>query len=228
MGYNKTMLRLTALSCVINEKTILDDINFDFTAQKFYCITGKNGSGKSTLLRAIMGLHPVVGQLYFEGQDISNFTTEQRAQLGFSYAYQRPVQFRGISVADLFKFRGLEAGQAIKYLGLVGLHSSYLSRHFDKSLSGGEQKRIELALSLSRPSKVYLIDEPEAGIDLWSFTQLVQLFKELKQQSQAIFIVASHHRDILALSDHLLLMDAGKIQRSGNYADIMELSHASA
>lgn len=194
-------------------KTILKDVSCVFEDNCLVAITGHNGSGKSTLTKIIMGiLTPTSGQIIFNGKDITNFSLTERAKLGLNYAFQQPVSFHGITVKELIDIAtGQENSipRACEYLSTVGLCAKeYLNRDFDRSLSGGEQKRIELALALAKKGEVLIFDEPEAGIDLWSFEKLNAIFKKNKS-----YIVVSHQEKLLSGADKILVMKNGQIEK---------------
>lgn len=198
------------------EKYILDNISCTFDDNCLIAITGHNGSGKSTLTKIIMGIvKPTSGKIIFNGQDITNLTIDERANLGLNYAFQQPILFRGITVKDLIDIATGEKNSAIKacgYLSKVGLCAKeYINREFDKTLSGGEQKRIELALAISKKGNCLIFDEPEAGIDLWSFDKLNSLFENNKT-----YLIVSHQEKLLNRADKILVLKNGKIE---NYDD---------
>lgn len=204
------------------EKTILDDISCVFESNSVIAITGHNGSGKSTLTKIIMGiLRPNSGQVFFNGKDITNLTIDERARLGINYAFQQPVNFQGISIKDLIDIATGEqnsVSKACEYLSVVGLCAKeYINRNFDKSLSGGEQKRVELALALAKNGECCIFDEPEAGIDIWSFEKLNHIFK--KKQG---CIVVSHQEKILKNADKILVLNGGKICNYGDAKNILK------
>ena len=191
------MLELQNVSVIIDNKKILDNINLKFDETKFYCITGPNGSGKSTLAKVIMGIiKPTKGKIIYNGIDITKKDINKRAQMGISFAFQQPITFKGITVFDLLNFASekiLSKKEACLILSKVGLCAlEYIDRVVDNSLSGGELKRIEIASIIARNPKVAIFDEPEAGIDLWSFQNLNNIFKDLEKNNQGITIVISH------------------------------------
>lgn len=209
------MIELKNVTYEINEKgskkTILDNISCVFENGEIVAITGHNGSGKSTLTKIIMGiLKPTSGTILFNGKDITNLSITERANLGINYAFQQPVSFSGITVKELVDISTKEnnsVAKACEYLSIVGLCAKqYLNRNFDKTLSGGEQKRIELALSLAKKGDVLIFDEPEAGIDLWSFEKLEKIFNKNK-----LYIVVSHQEKLISKADKILVMQNGKI-----------------
>ncbi len=197
------------------EKIILDDVSCEFENGVFVAITGHNGSGKSTLTKIIMGITtPTSGQILLNGLDITNKTIDERARMGINYAFQQPVLFSGITVKDLIDIATNEKNtisKACGYLSVVGLCAKeYINREYNKTLSGGEQKRIELALALAKNGDWLIFDEPEAGIDLWSFDKLNSLFT-----SEKSYIVVSHQEKVLKKADKILVMKNGKIEKYG-------------
>ena len=192
------------------KKTILKDLNLSFEQNKITVITGHNGSGKSTLIKIIMGIiRPTSGRIFWNDRDITDFSIDQRANLGMTIAFQQPVKFKGITVKDLLDLaieKNTKLSDACQYLSAVGLCAkTYINREIDGTLSGGELKRIELAISLAKGGDVLLFDEPEAGIDLWSFDELVGMFKKLKNKT---VIIVSHQNKILDIADNILLLDS--------------------
>ena len=214
------MLELKNISFIRDGKKILDNVNLKFDNNKFYVITGPNGSGKSTLSKIIMGIEkPDEGKILFDGVDITDLDIEKRANLGISFAFQQPVRFKGITVSDLIK---LAAGGNIsfeeikKYLSDVGLCArEYALREINSSLSGGELKRIEIATVVARKSKLSIFDEPEAGIDLWSFTSLIKVFEEMQKNIDGSIIIVSHQERILNIADEIILLENGKVKEIG-------------
>ncbi len=192
-------------------KKIFDDLSLKIPEKKFVVITGPNGSGKSTLAKCIMGINKISGgQIIFDDIDITNEAITERAKLGIAFAFQQPVKIKGVTVKDLLVAAGTEKPE--KYLEMVGLApEEYLDRELSGSLSGGELKRIEIASVLARDSKLMIFDEPEAGIDLWSFDNLVDVFKKLKKNHSIIII--SHQERIIKLADKVLVLEKGKISR---------------
>ncbi len=218
------MLKISNLSyCVKDangeEKDILKNINLSFERGKIYVVTGPNGSGKSTLAKLIMGvLQPTAGEISLENKIINDFSITQRAKLGISYAFQKPVTFKGIKVKrllDIASGKSNNVGQACDYLSMVGLCAKdYLDRPLDDKLSGGEQKRIELAMAIARKGVVNIFDEPEAGIDIWSFEKLTGIFKKLSASAN---IIVSHQQKILEIADEIILIENGEIKQVGSY-----------
>lgn len=212
------MLELQGVCFSKDNKKILDDINIKLDNNKFYCLTGPNGSGKSTLAKVIMGLEKVdSGKIYFNNIDITDLSIDERAQLGIGYAFQQAVCFKGITVHNLLEIASgqkLDRKDACSLLSKVGLCAlEYIDREVNKTLSGGELKRIEIVTLLARNPKLAIFDEPEAGIDLWSFKSLNEVFKEVQSSSKEITFVISHQEKILDIADEILLMDKGKITK---------------
>ncbi|MBQ3404051.1 MAG: ATP-binding cassette domain-containing protein [Oscillospiraceae bacterium] len=209
------------------EKTILDDISFTIPNGKLVAITGPNGGGKSTTARIIAGIEkPSSGQVLLDGVDITGLSITERAQAGIGYAFQHPVRFKGIKVRDLITLAaGKEIGHsdACEYLSAVGLCArDYVTREVNSSLSGGELKRIEIATVLAKASKLSLFDEPEAGIDLWSFQNLIEVFQRMRDNIEdSSIIIISHQERILNIADEIIVMANGKLQRMGSKEEIL-------
>lgn len=208
-------------------KKILKDINLTIDDQKFVVITGPNGGGKSTLAKLIAGIEkPTSGQILFDGEDITDWDITQRARAGISYAFQQPVRFKGITVEDLICLAAgdakLSTNGVCKYLSEVGLCAAdYVKREVDASLSGGELKRIEIATIIARKeTKMAIFDEPEAGIDLWSFHKLIQVFEKMHQNRQSILII-SHQERILNIADEIVLIADGSIRQTGTKEEVL-------
>lgn len=211
------------------KKDILKNINLSFEKGKTYVITGPNGSGKSTLAKIIMGIiTSTSGKIDFEGGNINNLSVPDRAKLGFSYAFQKPITFKGITIRKLLNIasgKENKMGEICDYLSMVGLCAKdYIDRPLDDKLSGGEQKRIELALVLVRNGIVNIFDEPEAGIDIWSFDKLTQIFKTL---SKATNIIISHQRKVLEIADEIILLEKGEIKKIGTFNDVESFLNSS-
>lgn len=219
------MLELKDITYEIQEdsktKKILDNVSCVFDHGTI-AITGHNGSGKSTLTKIIMGIvKPTSGKVFFNGLDITNLSIDERAKLGLNYAFQQPVAFKGITVKDLIDLatnKNNSVPKACEYLSKVGICAKeYLTREFDKTLSGGEQKRIELALALAKDGECYIFDEPEAGIDLWSFDKLNTVFKNGK-----LNIVVSHQEKLLKQANKVLVLDHGKVKEFASPNKILD------
>lgn len=213
------MLKINNLTYVIEGRKILDNISFDLNPGSFLVITGPNGSGKSTLAQILMGIKkPNAGQIIFDGKNITDLNVTERAKLGLAFAFQQPVKFKGLIVEELLEI----AGNA-KILPKVGLDpEKYLERELNSTLSGGELKRIEIATALARKAKLTIFDEPEAGIDLWSFEKLTEAFNELKkQQKNGSVIIISHQERILKIADQIMILEKGKIKSFGAAAEVL-------
>lgn len=213
------MLKVSNLSYAVEGRKILDNISFELNPGSFLVITGPNGSGKSTLAQILMGIKkPNAGQIIFDGKNITDLNVTERAKLGLAFAFQQPVKFKGLTVEELLEI----AGDA-KILPKVGLDpEKYLERELNSTLSGGELKRIEIATALARKAKLTIFDEPEAGIDLWSFEKLTDAFSELKkQQKNGSVIIISHQERILKIADQIMILEKGKIKSFGAAAEIL-------
>ena len=209
-----------------NIKRIIDKISLTLGDDKYFVITGPNGSGKSTLARIIMGIEqPTSGQIIFDVIYITNKTITERANLGISFALQQPVRFKGIKVSDIIKLssgRDLTTIEACDYLSAVGLCArDYIDREVNSSLSGGELKRIEIASVLARGTKLSLFDEPEAGIDLWSFQNLIKVFENIKEQMHGTVLIISHQERILNIADEIIILDGGKVSKRGKREELL-------
>ncbi len=209
-----------------NDKGILKNINLNIDDKKFLAITGPNGGGKSTLAKLIAGIYrPTSGHIFFDGTDITDLSITERANMGISFAFQQPVRFKGIKVKDLIK---LAAGDAIsvkgacEYLSEVGLCArDYINRDVDGSLSGGELKRIEIATIIARGTKLSVFDEPEAGIDLWSFKNLIQVFEKMHKEHETSIIIISHQERILNIADEIVVLANGELKAQGKKDEIL-------
>lgn len=218
------MLKLENINYSVENKEILKDISLNFDANKIYVITGPNGSGKSTLSKIIMGiLTPNSGKITLDNEDISKLSIDERAKKGISFAFQKPTTFKGLKVGgllDIASGKKNNVGLACEYLSMVGLCAKdYINRPLDDKLSGGELKRIELAMVLAKGGKVNIFDEPEAGIDIWSFSKLTDIFTSLKNTC----IIVSHQKKILEIADKIILLSDGKIEKVGSYKEIEPL-----
>lgn len=220
------MLELKHIKFERDNKKILDDINLKIDTCKFIAITGQNGSGKSTLAKIIMGIEkPDSGEIFFEGKDITNTSIYERARMGIGFAFQQPVKFKGITVLDLIRLsanKDMNKKEACEVLSTVGLCAKeYIDREVNDSLSGGELKRIEIALLAVRNSKLCIFDEPEAGIDLWSFQNLIDVFKHIQEKTKGTTLIISHQERILKIADEIILMKNGKIISEGKPNDVL-------
>ena len=213
------MLKVNNLSYAVEGRKILDNISFELNPGSFLVITGPNGSGKSTLAQILMGIKkPNAGQIFFDGKNITDLNVTERAKFGLAFAFQQPVKFKGLTVEELLEIAG-----DTKILPKVGLDpDKYLERELNSTLSGGELKRIEIATALARKAKLTIFDEPEAGIDLWSFEKLTEAFSELKkQQKNGSVIIISHQERILKIADQIMVLEKGKIKSFGAAAEIL-------
>lgn len=210
-----------------NQKEIVRDISLTVENHKFTVITGPNGSGKSTLAKLIAGIErPTSGQIYLDGVDITEKSITERAQMGIGYAFQQPVRFKGLEVVDLLRIasgRQLSVADACAYLSEVGLCArDYIRREVNASLSGGELKRIEIATILARGSRLSVFDEPEAGIDLWSFQNLIQVFERMQKRNQdGSILVISHQERILNIADEIIVVADGRVAQRGTREEIL-------
>lgn len=215
------MLRLENVCFFKDNKDILKDINLEVEEGKFIAITGPNGSGKSTLAKIIMGIEkPTSGKIFFDGEDITELSIDQRANKGMGFAFQQPVKFKGITVYDLLKLaakKDVSRAEACEYLSAVGLCAKeYIDREVNASLSGGELKRIEIATVALRKTRLTIFDEPEAGIDLWSFSNLIEVFEDMRRLINGSIIIISHQERILNIADVIILMNEGRIEQIGD------------
>ena len=206
-------------------KDILMDVSLK-VSERFVAITGPNGGGKSTLAKLVAGIiKPTSGRIYFDGEDVTDLGVTERAKLGISYAFQQPVRFKGIRVFDLLQLasgRKLTVGEACEYLSRVGMCArDYVNREVNASLSGGELKRIEIATILARGTKLSLFDEPEAGIDLWSFTNLIAVFEKMYEEINGSILIISHQERILEIADKIVVIAGGRITEEGPKDEIM-------
>lgn len=225
------MLELRNLSFEVpgdnSQIEIIKNINLTMDDQKFIVITGPNGGGKSTLAKLIAGIEkPTEGQIFLDGEDITEKSITERAKLGISYAFQQPVRFKGIQVLDLLRIasgQDLTVAEACQYLSEVGLCAKdYINREVNASLSGGELKRIEIATVLARGTSLSVFDEPEAGIDLWSFQNLIQVFERMQQKDEKrSIIIISHQERILNIADEIVVLADGQIREQGSREEIL-------
>lgn len=225
------MLELKNVSFEVSDKKaqkeIIRGINLKIDDNKFVVITGPNGGGKSTLAKLIVGIEkPTSGQILFNGEDITEKSITERAKMGISFAFQQPVRFKGIQVLDLIRMavgRRMSAADACQYLSEVGLCAKdYINREVNASLSGGELKRIEIATVLARGTQLSVFDEPEAGIDLWSFQNLIQVFERMQEKTKdGSILIISHQERILDIADEIVVISAGQIVKHGPKEEIL-------
>lgn len=209
-----------------NEKEILKDISLVIEDNQFIVITGPNGGGKSTLARVIAGIErPTAGQIFLDGEDITGLNITERARKGISFAFQQPVRFKGVTVLDLIRLavgEKISTAGACEYLSEVGLCAKdYINREVNASLSGGELKRIEIATVLARGTKLSVFDEPEAGIDLWSFSNLIRVFEKMHDSIHGSIMIISHQERILNIADQIVVIADGQITARGTKQDIL-------
>lgn len=208
------------------QKDIIKNVSLTIDNHKFVVITGPNGGGKSTLAKLIAGIEtPGSGRILFDGIDITGMGITERANLGISFAFQQPVRFKGVQVLDLIRLaakQDLAVIDACKYLSEVGLCAKdYINREVNASLSGGELKRIEIATILARATKLSVFDEPEAGIDLWSFQNLIQVFERMREATKGSILIISHQERILEIADELVVIADGVITRQGPKDEVL-------
>ncbi|MBQ8876594.1 MAG: ATP-binding cassette domain-containing protein [Clostridia bacterium] len=223
------MLELKNISYTVSdergEKQILKNINLTLD-ERFVAFTGPNGGGKSTLAKVIAGIiQPTEGRIYLDGEDITDLSITERAQKGISYAFQQPVRFKGITVRDLITMaagKPLKVSDACAYLSEVGMCArDYIDREVNASLSGGELKRIEIATILARGTSLSVFDEPEAGIDLWSFNSLIKVFQNMYEKTKGSILIISHQERILNIADRIVVIADGQVQKTGEKSNIL-------
>ena len=223
------MLELQHISYDVEQdgdnKGILRDINLTID-ERFVAITGPNGGGKSTMAKIIAGIYkPTAGRILLDGEDITDLDITQRAQRGISFAFQQPVRFKGLTVKDLITLasgKNIGVPEACNYLSEVGLCAKdYIDREVDGSLSGGELKRIEIAMIMARGTKLSVFDEPEAGIDLWSFSNLIQVFEHLHEKIKGSILIISHQERILNIADRIIVLADGQVRSQGTRDEIL-------
>ena len=227
------MLEIRHLSYQVSDESgeelgILNDVSLTIAEHKFVVITGPNGGGKTTLAKAIMGLvQPTSGQILWNGEDVTGLSVTERARRGISYGFQQPPRFKGLKVKDLLELasgKGLTHEEECQFLTRVGLCANdYIDREVDTSLSGGEVKRIEIATILARKAGLMIFDEPEAGIDLWSFARLTETFQQLHDAKDATLVVISHQERIINLADEIVMVSGGQITQYGPKEEIFPL-----
>lgn len=224
------MLQLKQLGFEVTDekrtKQILSDISFEVEEDSFVVITGPNGSGKSTLAKLISGIErPTAGDILFEGKSITDMSITERAKMGIGYAFQQPVRFKGLTVQDMMSLasgKDLGVEEACHYLSEVGLCAAdYVFRELNSSLSGGELKRIEIASIVARGTKLSIFDEPEAGIDLWSFHSLIKVFEKMRELTGGAIMIISHQERILDIADKIVVLAEGKIKQIGPKSEIL-------
>ncbi len=208
-----------------DNKEILHDVSLT-VQERFVAITGPNGGGKSTLAKVIAGIYqPTSGQILLDGVDITHMSITERANLGLSYAFQQPVRFKGLRVRDLLSLaagKNTSINEACNYLSEVGLCArDYIDREINASLSGGELKRIEIAMVLARGTKLSIFDEPEAGIDLWSFQNLIRVFEKMYEQTRGSILIISHQERILNIADKIVVIKNGQVEKVGARGEIL-------
>lgn len=224
------MLELQNISYEVSDepegkREILKNINLKIE-ERFVAITGPNGGGKSTLAKVIAGMKkPTSGKILFDGKDITDMSITERANAGISFAFQQPVRFKGITVKDLIRLsagKNLTTAQACEYLSEVGLCArDYIDREVNASLSGGELKRIEIAMIIARGTKLSIFDEPEAGIDLWSFNNLIRVFEKLHEDVNGSILIISHQERILNIADKIVVLSDGQVAQVGSKEEIL-------
>ena len=223
------MLEFQNVSYTAGEADILRNVSFT-VSERFVAVTGPNGSGKSTIAKLIAGIYtPTSGKILLDGVDITNLSITERAKLGVSFAFQQPVRFKGLTVKDLISLaagkvdgKKISAAAACAYLSEVGLCArEYIDREVDASLSGGELKRIEIAMTMARGTKLTVFDEPEAGIDLWSFNNLIDVFRKMHDKTKGSIIIISHQERILDIADKIIVVSGGEIAAMGEKNDIL-------
>lgn len=218
--YHFFMLELKNLSF---KSRIIDNLSLKIKTGEIIVITGPNGSGKSTLAKLIMGIEkPNSGQIFFDKKDITKLSITERANLGIAFSFQQPVRFKGVTVGRLLDLAGPES--PAKLLAAVGLEpAEYLDRELDGSLSGGEMKRIEIASVLARKVRLMIFDEPEAGIDIWSFDNLIKVFQKIRKEiGDSSIIIISHQEKLMKIADRIIMLENGKIVKDGPAERILE------
>ncbi len=220
------MLELKDVCFSRDNKDILKNINLKIDDNKMIVITGPNGSGKSTLAKVVMGIEtPDSGKIIFNGRDITKLSITERAKIGIGFAFQQPVKFKGLTVKDLIEIsagNSMKVCDACNILADVGLCAQeYLNREVNSGLSGGELKRIEIAMLAAKKSKLTIFDEPEAGIDLWSFNNLISVFEKMHDDIKGSIIIISHQERILNIADEIVLITNGKVEKHGKKEEVL-------
>lgn len=221
------MLELKNISFEVEGKKILKDISLTIEDGSFFAITGPNGGGKSTLAKIIMGIEkPTGGKILLDGEDITDYSVTERAKRGIGFAFQQPVRFKGITVKDFISLaagRKITKQEACDYLAQVGLCTKeYIDREVDASLSGGEIKRIEIASLIARDAKIAVFDEPEAGIDIWSFHNLIQVFEKMHARRAGALVIISHQERLLSIADKIIVIADGTIRKIGKKDEVLD------
>ena len=221
------MLELKNISFEVEGKKILKDISLTIEDGSFFAITGPNGGGKSTLAKIIMGIEkPTEGKILLDGEDITDCSVTERAKRGIGFAFQQPVRFKGITVKDFISLaagRKITKQEACDYLAQVGLCTKeYIDREVDASLSGGEIKRIEIASLIARDAKIAVFDEPEAGIDIWSFHNLIQVFEKMHARRAGALVIISHQERLLSIADKIIVIADGTIRKIGKKDEVLD------
>lgn len=221
------MLELRNISFEVEGKKILKDISLTIEDGSFFAITGPNGGGKSTLAKIIMGIEkPTGGKILLDGEDITDYSVTERAKRGIGFAFQQPVRFKGITVKDFISLaagRKITKQEACDYLAQVGLCTKeYIDREVDASLSGGEIKRIEIASLIARDAKIAVFDEPEAGIDIWSFHNLIQVFEKMHARRAGALVIISHQERLLSIADKIIVIADGTIRKIGKKDEVLD------
>ena len=226
------MLELKNISFSVEEDgkkiDILKDVSLTVEDRKFVVITGPNGSGKSTLARIVAGIEkPTAGRILLDGEDVTEKSITERARMGVAFAFQQPVRFKGLEVIDLLRLatgKTISVDEACDYLAEVGLCArDYIRREVNASLSGGELKRIEIATVMARKARLTLFDEPEAGIDLWSFKNLIRIFQKLRDEiADSSILMISHQERILSIADEIVVLTNGRIEKHGPAKDVLK------
>ena len=224
------MLKVDNLTFEVNEegrkRCLVNHISFEVKDGEMLVITGPNGGGKSTLAKVLAGIEEANGgEIFLDGENITGYDIDHRANAGIGYAFQQPPRFKGMTVKKMLSLaagKELTEAESCKLLSAVGLCSAdYLNRQMDGTLSGGEMKRLEIATVLAKPHKVSIFDEPEAGIDLWSFARLTETFEQIHRQGSATMIIISHQERIISLADEVIVVGDGAIRRRGSAEEIL-------
>lgn len=207
-------------------KEILRDVSLTIGENQFVVLTGPNGGGKSTIAKIIMGIEkPTFGRIFFRGEDITDMDITERTRRGIGFAFQQPVRFKGLYVRDLLRFaagKRLSTEEACQYLSEVGLCAlDYINREVNASLSGGELKRIEIAMLIARKAPLSIFDEPEAGIDLWSFQNLVSVFEKQRKETKGSIVIISHQERLIEIADTIVLVADGRIAKAGSKEELL-------